>query len=510
MTSARLAFAGRAGSLLLLAALAACESFQPTTPPPGDAPDPGVRIGSAAAGDPLPGLSSSADPTQKRLFAMFGKGLAKFVQPDSVDKDGLGPTFNLDSCGGCHAYPAVGGSSPGPTASDPYAVNPQFAFWASHPQMQAGNQLPSFIVGNDPAHPGVTPVREARFVKDSQNPALVDGGVHDLFTIVGLTGTPASCTALLLRQPDFDTALATRNIIFRIPTPVFGTGLIEQIPDSAIESNRNSELGAKKDLGIRGRSNVTLAGRTVSGTGRRLAGAENRNGNDGTIARFGWKAQNKSLLVFAGEAYNVEMGVSNELFPTERNELPECQALAAPNDRTDPTQFDPTKPGSELDILSDIEKFAAFMRLLAPPRPSADTPGGAASIGRGRSLFNSVGCSYCHTPTLRTGRSDIPQFDRQDVALYSDLLLHKMGPGLADGISQGQAGPDEFRTAPLWGLGQRTYLLHDGRATDLVKAIYAHESGGWFDGSEANGVVQRYRFLSAADKRDLLNFLRSL
>jgi len=504
MKSERFSVAGRISAALALAALAACESMNPQGAPP-DAPDPGVRVG-AAAGDPLPGLATSTNPTQKAMFKLFGRGLAKFVQPDSVDKDGLGPTFNLDSCGGCHAYPAIGGSSPGPNPSDPQAINPQFTFWATHPQMQAGNRIPAFILGSDTAHPGVTPVREARFVKDEVDPSQTDGGVHDLFTIVGLPGTPAGCTDALLRQPDFDRAIASGNIIFRIPTPVFGAGLMEQIPDAVIEANRNGEADSKKLYGIRGRSNVTLAGRTTTSGGRVLPGAENHSGNDGTIARFGWKAQNKSLLVFAGEAYNVEMGVSNELFPTERSELAACQAhgLTTPNDRTNPTATDP------LEVLSDVEKFAAYMRLLAPPTPSSDTPGGAVSIRKGSDLFASVGCSLCHTPKLTTGPSDLPQFDRQDVHLYSDLLLHHMGPKLADGISQGQAGPDEFRTAPLWGLGQRTYLLHDGRTNDLVRAIYEHESGGWSGASEANGIVQRYRYLSTSDKRDLLNFLRSL
>jgi len=504
MRAERLRLAQGMLAVVVLATLAACKSIDTEGPPPPDAPDPGVRLG-AAAGDPLPGLATSTDPTQKAYLALFGAGLKKFVLADSVNTDGLGPTFNLDSCGGCHAYPAIGGSSPGPIPGDPHVINPQYSFWASRPDMHAGNRAPAFIVGGDPAHPGVTPVREARFVRNEADPTQADGGVHDLFTIVGLPGTPAGCTAALLPQPDFDKAIAAGNIIYRIPTPLFGAGLMEQIPDAVIEQNRSSETDAKKLYGIRGKSNVTLAGRTVSDSARIPSGVENRSGNDGTIARFGWKAQNKSLLVFAGEAYNVEMGVSNELFPTERSELAPCQAptLTVPNDRTDPTQ-------SGLDVLSDVEKFAGFMRLLAPPTPSADTPGGAASIEKGRALFSSVGCSLCHSVKLTTGRSDLAQFDHKDVLLYSDLLLHSMGPKLADGISQGQAGPDEFRTAPLWGLGQRTYLLHDGRTNDLVQAIYEHESGTSNNASEANGIVKRFRYLGTGDKRDLLNFLRSL
>ena len=96
--------------------------------------------------------------------------------------------------------------------------------------------------------------------------------------------------------------------------------------------------------------------------------------------------------------------------------------------------------------------------------------------------------------------------------LYSDLLLHQMGPGLADNVAQGAASGDEFRTAPLWGLGQRIFFLHDGRTKDLQEAIRAHKSAGnnRFGPSEANAVVDRFRNLGEPDKQHLLNFLRSL
>src|SRR5260221_3973633 len=111
----------------------------------------------------------------------------------------------------------------------------------------------------------------------------------------------------------------------------------------------------------------------IINAGHALTARQNRNGNDGTISRFGWKAQNKSLLVFAGEAYNVEMGISNELFQTEREENAKCQFKPTSNDTTNPDK-------SGLDVLSDIEQCASFMRLLAPPTPWQDTPAGAASI----------------------------------------------------------------------------------------------------------------------------------
>jgi CxxC motif-containing protein (DUF1111 family) len=146
------------------------------------------------------------------------------------------------------------------------------------------------------------------------------------------------------------------------------------------------------------------------------------------------------------------------------------------------------------------------MRFLAPPAPSPDTPGGADSIKNGRATFDSVGCAYCHTPSLQTGYSRVAAMTNQTAALFSDLSLHDMGTGLADGISQGEAGPREFRTAPLWGLGQRIFFLHDGRTSDLIAAIRAHQSTG----SEASSVVSRFLSLTEAQKQDLLNFLRSL
>jgi CxxC motif-containing protein (DUF1111 family) len=430
----------------------------PTVAPP--ARDPGVRTG-VSAGQPLPNLTTGQ-------LAAFRISKKAFRESEGAE-DGLGPRMNLDSCVGCHTHPAVGGSSP--------QVNPQVAFATLE---GATNVVPSFISESGP-------VREARFVRNADG--TPDGGVHALFTIRG-RGDAQGCQ---LEQPNFDAAVADQNVIFRIPTPLFGAGLIEQIPDTAILANRAANPVAKQALGIAGRPNIILTGNAISGQ-------PNFNGNDGTAARFGWKAQNKSLLLFAGEAYNVEMGITSELFQTERDETPECQFAATPNNVTNPDA------DTAAEMFSDIEKFAAFMRFLAPPAPSPDFPGGAASIAKGGSLFGAIGCALCHTPTLTTGWSTVAALSNQPANLYSDLLIHDMGKGLADGVSQGQAGPREFRTAPLWGLGQRIFFLHDGRATDLIVAIQEHKSGG----SEANAVVTIFNRLPEPDKQDLLNFLRSL
>ena len=420
--------------------------------------DPGVRADAPGAGQPLPGLT-----TQQLEY--FNAGLADFAEAEEVD-EGMGPRMNLDSCGGCHAQPAIGGTSP--------AVNPQVAFAGTT------DKLPSFLQIDGP-------VREVRFVKNADG--TPDGGVHALFTITGRPGADG-CS---ITQPDFATAMANRNAIFRIPTPVFGAGLMEMIPDSALLANSTSNVAAKSALGIRGRPNFHVAGRTVTGQ-------TNNNGNDGTVARFGWKAQNKSLLIFSGEAYNVEMGITNELFPTEREERASCQFASHPNSVSD---LNATVP---VQMMSSIEKFSVFMRLSAPPTPATFTGGAALSVAAGKALFTSTGCAFCHTPTMKTGNASIAALANQNVNLFSDLLTHDMGIGLSDGVSQGEAGPREFRTAPLWGLGQRIFFLHDGRTSDLIAAIKAHASTG----SEANGVISRYNSLSETQKQNLLNFLRSL
>ena len=145
-----------------------------------------------------------------------------------------------------------------------------------------------------------------------------------------------------------------------------------------------------------------------------------------------------------------------------------------------------------------------MMRFMDAPQPD---PNPSASAIRGKTVFNNVGCALCHTPQVQTAPvMNSAVLENRPVNLYSDLILHKMGAGLADNIIQGMADLDEFRTTPLWGVGQRLFFLHDGRTTDLIQAIQSHSSSG----SEANSVVKKFNGLSASQKQDLLNFLRSL
>jgi CxxC motif-containing protein (DUF1111 family) len=261
-----------------------------------------------------------------------------------------------------------------------------------------------------------------------------------------------------------------------------------------------------------------------------ISGRPNRVANNGTIARFGWKAQNASINLFAGEAYNVEMGITNDIFPVSRSEDDNCNLAYAPFDvpRTEAGLYE-----DPLKIMPAWLMFTVFMRFVDAPQPVALTE----SALHGKQLFNDVGCALCHTPSFQTPGVASPRSPYEEVGhrvvalrgktvnLYSDLLVHHMGATMADNVVQGDAGPDEFRTTPLWGLGQRLFFLHDGRTSDLMAAIEDHYSAAHSQGgdnpsrdnqsssygpSEANAVVGRFNGLSPADQQAILNFLRSL
>ncbi len=444
-----------------------------------DAQDPGVQTSSRGTGATL--INANDDPNG--FLAFFNDGLTRFQEVETVSNSanvGLGPRFNSNQCSSCHAQPAAGGSGP--------AVNPQVAFASDG--VAPDNTTPSFLSANGPT-------REVRFPfflnsNGTANTSAPDGGVEDIFTVSGRPDA-GSCQ---LSQPDFAAAIAANDIIYRIPTPLFGAGLIENLDDSTLMDN--------------------LADNSANNLG--ISGSFNRSGNDGTITRFGWKAQNKSLHVFAGEAYNVEMGITNELFPNERP-LPEEEQAAGlpanclnlsgtgyPEDTSNPN----STPNSA--VLDDVSAFANFARFLAPPPPGTVIFNGnqvpQETISRGSALFSSVGCATCHTPTPGSTQVSnfVPALSKVPVHAFSDIALHHMGTGLADNVAQGNAGGDQFRTAPLWGLGQRIFLLHDGRTTNLLQAIEAHASNG----SEANTVISNFNALSNAQQQEILDFLRSL
>lgn len=489
--------------------------------------DPGVRGGPPGAGGPIQGLTLNE-------LALFNEGRARTVQLESVcdtcndvtlgsdtgedpnlatrtNSSGLGARFNGDQCSVCHQQPSIGGSGgflvPNPQDGPSHFRKPENPMFDLIPHRKgAQNYVPSFVTQYGP-------IREVRFQRKPDG--TPDGGVHQLFTIVGRsdTGSPG-CSAAELPQPDFETQFRKGNLSFRIPLQTFGLGLIEAIQDMTILSNSASTASLRASLGI--------------------GGMPNRSGNDGTITRFGWKAQNKSVTVFAGEAYNVEMGVTNDVFPTSTDETRDCaHGKNEPNDitRTDTDDLRNQGFNNPLHILPDWLEFAIFMRQLAPPQPVPFS----ASAQHGQQLFGTglanpgIGCFLCHTPMMVTGPGHETQaLQNVQANLYSDLLIHHMGNGLADNITQGLAQGDMFRTTPLWGIGQRIFFLHDGRTSDLLAAIQAHASipgqddqgengvqgsgnrGNSYPPSEAAAVIHKFNALPSTDKQAILDFLRSL
>jgi CxxC motif-containing protein (DUF1111 family) len=450
--------------------------------------DPGVQSANRGTGA---ALSSVLSNSPSGILGFFTDGQSRFQEVETVSNSanvGLGPRFNSNQCSSCHAQPAVGGTGA--------ATNPQFQFTSNG--VAPGNTMPSFITANGPT-------LEARFPfffnsNGSVNTSSPNGGVETLFTVTGRSDAGSCTSSTNLPQPSFATAVEDNNIIFRIPTPTFGSGLIENLDDSTLLKNQVNNLN--NDFGI--------------------SGTFNHNGNDGTISRFGWKAQNKSLHIFAGEAYNVEMGISNLLFPQDRP-LPGEDGAGGTGDTGLVSTClnlsgkgypeDTSNPGSTGSaILDDVSAFANFMRFLAPPPPGGVVLNGssvsASTISAGSALFVSTGCATCHNPTPGTTQASgfTTSLSQQPVNAYSDIEIHAMGTGLADNVSQGGAGGNQFRTAPLWGLGQRIFLLHDGRTTNLITAIQDHASHG----SEATVVEEQFFDLNATQQQEILDFLRSL
>lgn len=478
-----------------LAALA-LSYFGKTTFAQSRAADPGVRAGTAGAGGPANGLSP-------RELAAFDFSTGVFREIVSVQGHepgapvaGLGPRFNGRSCEECHAQPTTGGTSP--------LLNPQIV---AATDFGATNVIPEFISANGP-------VREVRMILNADG--TLDGSVHELFTISGrkdavdVSGPDRIVRTCKISQPNFAAAFRDGNLVFRIPTPIFGLGEVEAVTDASLQKDSLSSLATY--LGI-------------------VTGVFNRTDSNGSIGRFGWKAQHNSLLGFAAEAYNVEQGVTNELFPQEREQDPNCQFNDLPEDHTRLAEPPKVISVNTIDSSSNIVNFATFMRLSEPPMPVPFS----ASSQRGLRTFTEIGCSVCHVQQHSTGVSSVEGQSHRLIQPFSDFALHHMGTNLADGVNQGSAGPDQFRTAPLWGIGQRIFFMHDGRTRDLLQAILAHAdldsttervirtsefttngqtfrcaTKDFFYRSEANQVIENFLLLPASSQQDILNFLRSL
>jgi CxxC motif-containing protein (DUF1111 family) len=258
------------------------------------------------------------------------------------------------------------------------------------------------------------------------------------------------------------------NVVsLRATPPVFGFGLIEAIPEASI-----TPLADPNDLNRDG----------ISGVANRVFNPETGRQE---LGRFGWKAQVPTLHLFSGEAYLNEMGITNPSFPTEN--LPQGRSIPAGWDRA-----------ADPEDVAGVEELTNFMKYLAAPQKRAATPNST----RGEGLFTSAGCAKCHTPSLRTSSPE-SALNNQIAFLYSDLLLHDMGPALEDRVPQGLANGREWRTTPLWGTAQRPNWLHDGRARSLEQAIQLHDG-------EGRASADQFRRMNPQDRGALLEFLRSL
>lgn len=361
-------------------------------------------------GDPLPGLSGD-------LLDAFREGLGEF-QAVEVAERGLGPIFNNTSCAICHSTPAIGGSSA--------TLVTRFG------RIEGGHFDP------------LTPLGGSLLQSQALDPGILEK-------------VPAEATIVVQRQS----------------TALFGAGLVEAIPDAAIQALAQR----KKADGVLGRPAMV----------EDVATGQTR------VGRFGWKAQQATLLSFSGDAYLNEMGITSRFFPTEnapngdQEKLAQFDHVADPEDVVDPV----TGKG-------DIELVADYMRLLAPP----PVPRVTGATQTGLNSFTRIGCAECHVPTLFTGPHKIRALDRKPVTLWSDLLLHDMG-SLNDGIAQADALGNEMKTAPLWGLKSSAPFLHDGRAPTIADAIRAHDG-------EAAPSRDRFNSLTQNQQKQLIEFLNTL
>jgi CxxC motif-containing protein (DUF1111 family) len=363
------------------------------------------------AGDPLPGIT----PTE---FQEFRRGLEDFREVEEAE-EGLGPLFNGTGCAVCHNVPAIGGGSP------------------------------------------MTELRGG--YRDENGGFHIVGGTT-LFQMFSLPDH--RCQAVIPPEANV--------VARRAPIPLFGSGLVEAIPDETLLALEDP-FDRDRD-GISGRAAIVVD----KATGVRRVG------------KFGWKAQIATLLTFSGDAYTNEMGITNDVFPEEprggvsEERMRECDRIKDPEDSVDP------RTGKR-----SIDNFEAFMKFLGPPPRGPITD----EVRAGEQVFAEVGCTSCHVPVLSTGAHPSAALNRKSVALFADLLLHELGTG--DGIEQGAAEPDEIRTPALWGLRFRRPLLHDGSAATPAEAIRRH-------GGEATGVIERYNRASEPMRRALLAFLDSL
>jgi CxxC motif-containing protein (DUF1111 family) len=377
-------------------------------------------------------------------------------------RDGLGPIFNAQSCSSCHFKDGRG--QPPATPEDPtrgllLRISLLDDDGHAGPDPELGDQF------QDRSIRGVPPEGSVVITTTEQPGTYGDGQPYSLgaptYTLLDPSGAPFP--QHLLVSP-------------RVAPAIFGVGLLENVPASTLE-----ELEDPHDDD----------GDGISGRVNRMADPQT---GEPTIGRFGWKASVPSVRDQTANAFNGDIGITSSIRAKGPCMPTQAACLAAPDGGT-----------PELDD-QKLDRVTFYARTLAvPARRGVTEP----VVERGSELMVDLGCTSCHVAELETGPSDLPDLDRQTIRPYTDLLLHDLGPGLADDRPDEDATGQEWRTAPLWGVGLihavngHTRFLHDGRARNLAEAILWH-------GGEAAPAMDRFRTLPARDRAALLTFLESL
>jgi CxxC motif-containing protein (DUF1111 family) len=452
---------------LALAAAACGGSDAPTDSAVGDARSGGDMTvfddGAGAFAQPAPSL----DAVERRAFAVGNNFFNDnwVTAPSSTEgRDGLGPVLNAQSCSTCHfrdgrAAPPDGENDPARGLLFRLSVPGEDPHGQPAPEPTYGGQL------QDRSIQRVAPEGSVRITYEEVPGKLADGTKYSLlkptYEITDLASGPLA--------PD-------TMISPRIAPAVFGVGLLEAVPDATIRANADPD--DRDDDGISGRAN------TVWDVAKQQM----------ALGRFGWKANVPTVEQQNAGAFQGDIGITSEMFPEQPCTPAETACLAAPN-------------GGEPELdAHKLDRVTFYTRTLAVPARRGVKQD---EVKRGEELFRSMGCSSCHLPTLETGESDIPELSNQTIHPFTDLLLHDMGPGLADGRPDGEATGREWRTAPLWGIGlqstvnKHTRFLHDGRARNLEEAILWH-------GGEAKAAQEEYVQMPGEDRKALLAYLRSL
>ena len=411
------------------------------------------------------GLSSD----EQNLFVV-GNSLFRrnwVTAPSSVmSLDGLGPVFNAISCGSCHFKD---GRAAAPGAGEETLNGILFRLSVPGQDIHGG-PLPDPIYGGqlqDKSILDALPEADVEIVYEEIMGSYPDGEVYSLRRPVFTFTDP--------QYGEFDPALLFSP---RIAPQIPGLGLLENVPEATILAFAD-EFDADQD-GVSGKPNYVWD----------AADEELR------LGRFGWKATQPSVRQQTAGAFNGDMGLTTSVFPTDHLTQSQEQQLGELPNGGDPEVSD-----------EQLDKVTFYTQTLSvPARRDYDE----AQVLRGRDLFVELQCSACHVPKMTTGYdSPVNVLNGQEIRPYTDLLLHDMGPGLADNRPVFSANGSEWRTPPLWGIGMvrtvndHTNFLHDGRARNIEEAVLWH-------GGEAEGALERFKSLDKSEREDLLSFLNSL